>query len=188
MEAFIRTGVPFGENSLGGSSPSGVVVTDDRVFVSNSGNDSITVIDPKTNTVTAEIPIRMPGFETLRGVLPIGMAYHQKNGWLLVAEAGINAVAVIDVNEKRVLGHLPAGWFPTRVGLDGDTVFVTNAKGRGTGPNGVADLSGTVYMSRVREGSLSVYPLPAVADTRCAHGIRDGGERLHGASRSAAAA
>ena len=27
---------------------------------------------------TAEIPIRIPGLETLRGVLPIGMAYHEK--------------------------------------------------------------------------------------------------------------
>ena len=85
--------------------------------------------------VTAEIPIRIPGLESLRGVLPIGMAYHEKTGWLLVAEAGINAVAVIDTRERRVLGHLPVGWFPSRVGLDGDTVFVANAKGNGTGPN-----------------------------------------------------
>src|SRR6202044_1307299 len=100
-------GVPFGEKSDGGSSPSGVVVTADRVFVSNSGNDSITVIDPKTNTAIGEIPIRIPGLESLRGLLPIGMAYHEKSGWLLVAEAGINAVAVIDVKQARVLGHLP---------------------------------------------------------------------------------
>jgi YVTN family beta-propeller protein len=164
VEAFIRTGVPVGQNSDGGSSPSGVVATADRVFVSNSGNDSITVIDSNTNTVTAEIPIRIPGLEKLRGILPIGMAYHEKNRWLLVAEAGINAVAVIDVKEGRVLGHLPAGWFPTRVGLDRDTVFVTNAKGNGTGPNGFAGTSGTVYMSRVRQGSLSIYPLPAAED------------------------
>jgi YVTN family beta-propeller protein len=164
VEAFVRTGVPVGQNSEGGSSPSGVVVTADRVFVSNSGNDSITVIDPKTNTAIAEIPIRIPGLESLRGVLPIGMAYHERTGWLLVAEAGINAVAVIDVAAGRVLGHLPAGWFPARVATEGDTVFVANAKGNGTGPNGVAGSSGTVYMSRVREGSVSIYPLPAAED------------------------
>jgi YVTN family beta-propeller protein len=160
VETFIRTGVPFGQNSDGGSSPSGVVVTADRVFVSNSGNDSITVIDPKSNAAIAEIPIRIPGLETLRGVLPIGMAFHEKTGWLLVAEAGINAVAVIDPREGRVLGHLPVGWFPTRVGLDGDTVFVANAKGNGTGPNGFTGTSGTVYLSHVRQGSVSVFPLP----------------------------
>ena len=35
VEAFIRTGLPFGEGIDGGSSPSGVVATADRVFVSN---------------------------------------------------------------------------------------------------------------------------------------------------------
>jgi len=165
VETFIRTGLPFGQSSDGGSSPSGVLATADRIFVSNSGNDSITVIDPKTNAAIGEIAIRIPGLETLRGVLPIGMAYHEKTGWLLVAEAGINAVAVIDPREGRVLGHLPAGWFPTRVGLDGDTVFVANAKGNGTGPNGYnVSGGGGVYVSRVRQGSLSIFPLPPAAE------------------------
>jgi len=160
VTAFIRTGVPFGQNSDGGSSPAGLLATADRVFVSNSANDSITVIDAASNAVTAEIPIRIPGLETLRGVLPIGMAYHEKTGWLLVAEAGINAIAVIDPRERRVVGHLPAGWFPTRVGLDGDTVFVANAKGNGSGPNAFSGSAGTFLVGRGRQGSLSIFPLP----------------------------
>jgi YVTN family beta-propeller protein len=136
VETFIRTGTPFGKNSEGGSSPAGVVVTAGRIFVSNSGNDSITVIDSKSNTVTAEIPIRIPGLETLRGVLPVGMAYHEKTAGCWWPKRASTPLRVIDVREGRVLGHLPAGWFPTRVGLDGDTVFVANAKGNGTGPNG----------------------------------------------------
>jgi len=129
VEAFIPTGAPFGGGSDGGSSPSGVLAAGGKVFVSNANDDSITVVDAATNKVEAEIEIRIPGFETLRGVLPIGMAYHEASGRLLVAEAGINAVAVIDVRQRRVLGHLPTGWFPTRVALDGDTVLVANAKG-----------------------------------------------------------
>jgi YVTN family beta-propeller protein len=54
-----------------------VVATADRVFVSNAHNDSITVIDAKTNSVAGQIDIRIPGLEKLRGVLPIGMAYHE---------------------------------------------------------------------------------------------------------------
>ncbi|MEO7653022.1 MAG: hypothetical protein ABIZ80_21380, partial [Bryobacteraceae bacterium] len=50
IEAFVRTGLPFGPQSLGGSSPSGVVATRDHVFVSNAHNDSVTVIDAKNNT------------------------------------------------------------------------------------------------------------------------------------------
>src|SRR2546430_12210885 len=30
---------------------------------------------------------------------------------------------------------IPVAWFPTRVVVDHDTVYVTNAKGHGTGPN-----------------------------------------------------
>src|SRR5262249_39983146 len=47
LETFVRTGLPFGKESEGGSSPSGVLATADRVFVSNGNNDSITVIDAK---------------------------------------------------------------------------------------------------------------------------------------------
>ncbi len=165
VETFIRTGVPFGEKSQGGSSPSGVVATADRVFVSNAANDSVTVIDARTNRVEAEIPIRIPGLEQLRGVLPIGMAWHEKSGWLLVAEAGINAVGVIDPRQRRVIGHIPAAWFPTRVAVDGDTVFVTNARGHGRGPNAAASgLPWALLPGRARQGTLAVFPLPRAQD------------------------
>jgi len=162
LVTFVRTGIPFGANSLAGSSPSGVVATAERVFVSNAANDSITAIDAKTNQVMAEIPLRIPGLETLRGVLPIGMAYHEASGWLLVAEAGINAVAVVDTRENRVLGQIPAAWFPTRVAVQGDTVFVANAKGHGTGPSYQSGFA--VTSGQLRQGSLSVFPLPKAED------------------------
>src|ERR1700722_3230314 len=133
IEAFIRTGKPFGNGIHGGSSPSGVIATADRIYVSNGHNDSITVIDAKTNQIAAEIPIRIPGLENLRGVLPIGLAFHAESGWLLVAEGGANAVGVIDTKEMKVIGHLPVGWFPTRILIDEDSVYVTNGKGQGTG-------------------------------------------------------
>ncbi len=164
VEAFIRTGLPFGEKSDSGSSPSGVLAAGNRVFVSNASNDSISVIDPKTNTVEFEIPIRIPGLEQLRGVLPIGMAYHEKSGWLLVAEAGINAIGVIDSREKRVLGHFPAAWFPTRIAIHQDTVFVTNARGNGRGPNAAGSPRGALVLGQSRQGTLTVFPLPPAED------------------------
>jgi YVTN family beta-propeller protein len=156
IETFIRTGLPFGPNVHGGSSPSGILAAGDRVFVANTNDDSITVIDARTNTVTGEIPIRIPGLEALRGILPIGLAYHEKTGWLLAAEAGINAVAVIDPLQRRVLGHLPVAWFPTRVAVAGDTVFVANGRGWGQGPNAPA--------GQPRHGSVSIFALPAAGE------------------------
>lgn len=165
VEAFVRTGLPFGEGSLGGSSPSGVACGGGLVFVSNGHNDSITVIEAASNRVRATIPIRIPGLENLRGVLPVGLAYHEASGWLLVAEAGINAVGVIDTRRMEVLGHIPAAWFPTRVAIHGDTVFVTNAKGLGTGPNHDRKAIETFYGS-IRRGTISVYPLPGADELK----------------------
>jgi len=166
LQTFIRTGTPVGKESCGGSSPSGIVAAAGHVFVSNATDDSVTVIDSRTNSVEVEIPIRIPGLEALRGVLPIGMAYHEARGWLLVAEAGINAIAVIDVGQRKVLGHLPAAWFPTRIALDGDTVFVANAKGHGVGPDAPALLNfpAAAIPSYLYQGTVSVFTLPAVAD------------------------
>ncbi len=163
IETYIRTGLPFGPQSNGGSSPSGIVATAEHIFVSNAGNDSITMIDAKTRQVEAEIPIRIPGLETLRGVLPVGLAFDEQSGWLLVAEAGINAVGVIDTRAKRVLGHLPAGWFPTRVAIDHGTVFVASARGQGRGPN-APGAPGAFPRNQSRQGTLSVFPMPRLAD------------------------
>jgi YVTN family beta-propeller protein len=161
IEAFVRTGTPFGsKGAVGGSSPSGVYATSDAVFVSNGHNDSITVIDARTQAVTAEIPIRVPGLEAYRGVLPLGLGYHASSGWLFVAEAGLNAVGVIDTKANEVIGHIPVAWFPTRVVVEGDTVSVTNAKGHGTGPN-ARPIDEETFSAVMRRGSLTIFPVPA---------------------------
>lgn len=165
VEATIRTGLPFGNDVHGGSSPSGVLAAAGRVFVSNAHNDSITVIDAATNAVSGEIPIRIPGLEHLRGVLPIGLAWHEPTGWLLAAEAGINAVGVIDVQAMKVIGHLPVSWFPTRVVVDGDTVVVANARGQGVGPSIGGDPFDTgTFSGTLRRGTVSVFTLPVASD------------------------
>ena len=158
IEAYVRTGLPFGANVHGGSSPSGILAAAGKVFVSNANDDSITVIDAATFRTEAEIPLRIPGLERYRGVLPIGMAYDAKSGWLLVAEAGINAVGVIDVKARKVLGHMPTAWFPTRVGINGGSVFVANGRGFGQGPN--------APFGAARQGSISIFPLPAAGEVQ----------------------
>ncbi len=160
LEAFVRTGRPFGAGRLGGSSPSGVIAAAGKVFVTNAHNDSITVIDAKTYEVRAEIPLRIPRLEHLRGVLPLGLAYHAASGWLLVAEAGINAVGVVDTKNLELVGHLPVGWFPTRVVVHGDDVYVSNAKGHGTGPNAGRFGSEETFQGVFRRGTISIFPLP----------------------------
>jgi len=161
LETFVRTGLPFGGAVRGGSGPSGILAAGGRVFVSNSNDDSVSIIDAATNRIEAEVPLRIHGLEGLRGVIPLGLAYREASGWLLVAESGINAVGVIDVGERRVIGHLPAAWFPTRVALDGDTVIVANARGHGTGPNAPGAAFAGTLTSQLYRGTVSIFHLPA---------------------------
>ena len=130
----------------------------------------ITVIDAKTAAVEAEIPIRIPGLERYRGVLPIGMAYHEKSGRLLVAEAGINAVGVIDV-EAAARGGAHSGGMVSHTG-------------RGRSGHGVCG-----QRARVRTGSECAARAGAARlgldfsaarrrRSGCQDGIRDGRQRL----------
>jgi YVTN family beta-propeller protein len=161
VEGWVRTGSPFDAKTFGGSAPAGVLATEDRVYVSNAHDDSISVISRADKTVIAEIPLRIPGLESLRGVMPAGMAYDPLNKWLLVAEAGINAVGVIDTEKNELIAHLPVGWLPARVAVDGDRVFVGNARGRGTGPNLRRPLLEFGEVPFLHRGTVSTFIMPA---------------------------
>jgi len=156
--ACLPTGTPRGGEIHGGSSPSGVLATPDRVYVANTHNDSISVFDSTTLERLSEIPIRIPGLESLRGVMPVGLAYHPPTEWLLVAEAGINAVGVIDTATGEVIGHLPAAWGPTRLAVEQDTVYVANAMGHGTGAN--ANQMIRLRGDPAHRGAVTVFPIP----------------------------
>ena len=158
---FVRTGLPFGAANAGGSGPSGILVTADAVYVSNAHNDTIDVIDPVSRTIRVTIPLRIPGLETLRGLLPLGMATDEARHWLLVAEAGINAIGVIDLQTHQLVGHIPVGWFPAAIAVREGRLFVSNVKGRGTGPSSVVMLPDFFDFAGVfRRGSLTVVALP----------------------------
>ena len=167
VTGYVRTGRPFSSEIAGGSSPSGVVVSGSLIYVSNAHDDNVTVIDAATRLIVGQIELRIPAFPTLRGVMPLGMTIDSDAGRLLVAEAGINAVGVIDLKSRRFLGHIPVGWFPTRVAISEGTVYVANAKGAGVGPNlpgreFYQDGSGLVDV--LRRGTVSVFPSPSDAE------------------------
>ena len=160
---FIPTGLPFGQGTHGGSSPSAVAAADTHVYVANGHNDSITVINAKSLEVEDQILLRIPGLENLRGILPTGLAIDGQT--LYVAEAGINAIGVIDLKTKKHIAHLPAGWFPTRIAIHDGTMYVTNAKGNGTGPNAsMTKAFDNSFITDQRRGTISIYPIPDPAD------------------------
>ena len=166
VAAKIRTGLPAGDQSFGGSSPGGVVAGRKRIFVSNASQDSITIIDARSNRVNRTVVLEpAPSVRGLRGVLPFGLALSPDEKRLYVACAGINAVAVLDAGEGAVEGYIPGGWFPARIELahDGKALYVANAKGFGAGPNGGPKFyagSGDHYIGDITKGMVSIIALP----------------------------
>lgn len=169
--AKVKTGVLVGEevegiSAVGGSSPNSIVATDQYVFVSNGNNDNISVIDIKENKILQHIELKLDErLGNLKGVIPFGLAVSPDQKTLFVAEAGINAVAVVDVGTLKVKGHIPVGWFPSklRVTPDGKQLIVANAKGYGSGPNGGRNFSlgpEGDYIGSLMKGTVSVIDLP----------------------------
>ena len=164
-----------GVKAVGGSSPNSVVTDGRNAYVSNNNSDSVAVVDVPTSRVVAQIPLGPTAtLGRLKGALPFGLALSRDSRYLYVAESGINAVAVVDTTTRTVLGHVPVGWYPAKVQVspDGGQLYVTNAKGLGSGPNGGQGYTpgpeGT-YIGRIQKGTVSAVPLP---DLRTAAGTR----------------
>lgn len=138
-----KTGLLVGEKiedfpAVGGSSPNSLAATEKYVFVSNGSNDSITVIGAKSGERVEDIAITLdPRVDHWRGAIPFGIALSPDEERLYVAEAGINAVAVIQLADRKILGHIPTAWFPSKLAVseDGKQLYVACAKGIGSGPN-----------------------------------------------------
>lgn len=175
----IKTGMLVGElvegiPAVGGSSPNSMVASDQYVFVSNGNNDCISVISLEQDTVVKNIFLKPdPRVSRLRGVLPFGLALSPDQSRLYVAEAGINAVGVIDTRTMEVLGHIPVGWFPSKlkVSPDGKKLIVANAKGYGSGPNGGYTFERGPegnYIGNLMKGSVTILDIPAGEDLEAA--------------------
>ncbi len=169
--AKIKTGYLVGEliegiPAVGGASPNSIAVTKDYVFVTNGNNDNISVIDINTDTIVTHIFLKPDAaVRQFRGVIPFGVAVSPDEKRLYVAESGINAIGVIDIPTLTVIGHIPAGWFPSKVAVspDGNHLVAANAKGYGSGPNGGRDYNpgpeGT-YIGSLMKGTVSVLEIP----------------------------
>ena len=153
--------------AVGGSSPNSLVATNQYVMVSNGNNDCVSVIDYHKKEVVKNIFLNPePRLKNLRGLIPFGLALSPNQQRLYVAEAGINAVGVVDIPTLEVIGHIPTGWFPSKlkVSNDGQKLIVANAKGYGSGPNGGKNFKinkeGS-YIGSLMKGTVSVMDIPS---------------------------
>jgi len=161
------------EGTVGGAAPTGVAATVDAVFVSLAHEDAVAKVsaDGTRELGEAELsPFAGAEFEDgegrpLRGVMPSGLGV--RDGRVYVAEAGIDAVGVLDAATMGVVEDIPVGWNPSAVDFspDGKVLYVVNTKGKGTGPNGGKEHDPKMpsYIGSLEMGGLSAIPLSGLA-------------------------
>lgn len=120
-----------------GSQPNKVLLSADqnRLYVANGNDDSISVIDTNSNRVVQTISLSRPG-EKYKGANPNSLTLSPDGRTLYVTLGGENAIAVVDLQAGQVNGRIPTGWYPNSVSvsLDGQRLYVVNAKSN-SGPN-----------------------------------------------------
>jgi DNA-binding beta-propeller fold protein YncE len=149
-----------------GSHPNEILLSPDgsRLFVSNGGLNTVTVLDAGSGSRLEEIRSSLAATDR-PGSTPDSLALSRDGGRLFVANADNNNVAVFDVGtpgKGRSLGFIPAGWFPSSVRLtpDGRTLLVVNARGVRPGSNSRGTAAGFIYIGDLYRGSLGIIRLP----------------------------
>jgi YVTN family beta-propeller protein len=139
-----------------------------RLFVAEPDDDAIGVVDVAAERRAGGVNVGIYG-DKVFGASPNALALSGDGRRLFVTCGAANAIAVIDVSEPapRVLGALPAGWYPTALAPDGNGgLFVADGMGEGGRANpqfrpfAPRGESGGGYVATSMTGSLRRIALP----------------------------
>ncbi len=118
--------------------------TGSRLFIASGSTDRIAVIDTRSREEVAVLKDAPPGGVD-EGSTPNALTLSDDGTRLFIAEADDNSIAVFQLSAETsgmaapgrdtLIGRVPAGWYPTAVGIAGGELAIVSAKGRGTGPN-----------------------------------------------------
>jgi DNA-binding beta-propeller fold protein YncE len=143
--------------SAPGSHPSALLL-DERaglLYVALSNRDSVAAISvgkqgaPREFLVRGYFDTRLPG-QSYFGAEPCALAQNADRSRLYVANLGSDAVAILDLHRLprsgaasrtgmvEPIGFMPTEVMPLALASDGRNLYVASAKGRGTGPNNMA--------------------------------------------------
>jgi YVTN family beta-propeller protein len=108
-----------------GSAPFGIAFNPNNgnMYMTNFNSDSVSVINPSTNTVISTIPV---------GSAPFGIAFNPNNGNMYVTNAGNNTVSVINPSTNTFVATIPVGSAPFGIAFNPNNgnMYVTNAGGK----------------------------------------------------------
>ncbi|MFM9872456.1 MAG: bifunctional YncE family protein/alkaline phosphatase family protein [Fimbriimonadaceae bacterium] len=114
-----------------GASPVGILFNNSqsRLYVANSGSDTISVIDTAKDKVIDTIMLRPTDLINLPGAGPLGLDLSADERTLYVTLGDMDAVAVVNLRSASLTGYIPTGWLPTAVIENQGNLLITSAKG-----------------------------------------------------------
>jgi YVTN family beta-propeller protein len=97
----------------------GAALAQTRAYVANNVANTISVMDPATNTIVATIPV---------GARPQGIAVTPNGAFAYTANFSDNTVSVISAATNTVVATVPVGAQPTGIAItpNGAFAYVTN--------------------------------------------------------------
>lgn len=147
-----------------GLHPTALLLAGTRLFVANTGSDTISIIDTATLRVEQTISVS-PFPEAPYGAQPNSLAM-LPDGRLAVTLGSDNAVAIIDWQGDQgvaeVDGLIPVGWFPAGIAVDEERGQLIVANEKGVGSVGDADAGRHARGVGSEIASVSLIPFPSL--------------------------
>ena len=136
------------------------------LVVANADSDTLSVIDTRTDNIVETICARQNPGDPF-GAQPNALAFDQSGRKLFVCNGTQNAVAVFQFKpgESKLLGLIPAGWFPGAIAFDArqKKIYVANIKGIGAKKEKPRTGLGAGFGRNTKQytGSLTLVPVPS---------------------------
>ena len=116
-----------------------------RLFAALASTDQVAIVDTRRKKLLRQLRTSAPSAPP-EGNTPNALALSEDGSRLFVAEADSNSVSVFELSrdssgkpsgrhQDRLVGRIPADWYPTGVIAHNGELLVLSGKGLGTGPN-----------------------------------------------------
>ena len=155
-----------------GLHPTGMAFYGKYLLVTNTYDDTISVIDTGSNqvveTIYTSLPVKVPGSRSFAdGANPNSIAVDAKYGFAYVALYGANAVGVLDLrsipNAAYFKGMIPVAYAPSSVAYSPTqgALIIANDKGIGTRNSFGTDFGATNYNTHQDNGTVTIIAKPS---------------------------
>jgi hypothetical protein len=142
-----------------GLHPNALVCSPDSLtlYICNGNSDNISVFDVRQGIVTDSIPVGLfSGNITYYGSSPNALQLDASGTTLYVANGFDNALCVVQLRRKSILGYIPTEAYPGGIALLKDVLYVANIEAQGSRVLS-ADSAYTIHQEI---GSVSIIAVP----------------------------